>query len=177
MQRCASPPPDRAGAARGRTAATPQARVAAWVESAGEDLDHWQRSSRDMRAAGAGDFATLTVGVESVRIARRLKLCRADNPVPGKLILVRHGQSIWNVENLFTGWTDVDLSDAGLRGGGPGRPRAARRRSCTIDIVFTSVLKRAIRTQWIMLDEIDRCGCRSSAAGGSTSATTARCRD
>jgi 2,3-bisphosphoglycerate-dependent phosphoglycerate mutase len=52
---------------------------------------------------------------------------------PGRLILVRHGQSLWNVENLFTGWTDVDLSELG---------RAA----------FTSVLKRAIRTLWIMLD-------------------------
>jgi len=79
----------------------------------------------------------------------------SEQRAPGKLILVRHGQSIWNVENLFTGWTDVDLSDL-------GREEAARsgrellREQLQVDIVFTSVLKRAIRTLWIMLDEMDR---------------------
>jgi 2,3-bisphosphoglycerate-dependent phosphoglycerate mutase len=73
----------------------------------------------------------------------------------GKLILVRHGQSIWNLENLFTGWRDVDLTDQ-------GREEAARagrqllEEKLTVDIAFTSVLKRAIRTLWIMLDEMDR---------------------
>jgi 2,3-bisphosphoglycerate-dependent phosphoglycerate mutase len=73
----------------------------------------------------------------------------------GKLILVRHGQSTWNVENLFTGWTDVDLSDL-------GRTEAARagrellREKLAVDIAFTSLLKRAIRTLWIMLEEMDR---------------------
>jgi 2,3-bisphosphoglycerate-dependent phosphoglycerate mutase len=73
----------------------------------------------------------------------------------GKLILVRHGQSVWNLENLFTGWTDVDLSE-------PGRLEAAEagreliRERLEADIAFTSVLKRAIRTLWIMLDEMDR---------------------
>ncbi|HXZ58935.1 MAG TPA: 2,3-diphosphoglycerate-dependent phosphoglycerate mutase [Steroidobacteraceae bacterium] len=72
-----------------------------------------------------------------------------------KLILVRHGQSVWNLENLFTGWTDVDLS-------APGRLEAAQagreliRERLEVDIAFTSVLKRAIRTLWIMLDEMDR---------------------
>jgi 2,3-bisphosphoglycerate-dependent phosphoglycerate mutase len=75
--------------------------------------------------------------------------------VPGKLILVRHGQSTWNVENLFTGWTDVDLSAL-------GREEAARagrelvKEKLAVDIAFTSVLKRAIRTLWIMLDEMER---------------------
>src|ERR1700756_3623804 len=75
--------------------------------------------------------------------------------MPGKLILVRHGQSVWNVENLFTGWHDVALSD-------PGRREAAQagrellQEKLTIDIAFTSVLKRAIRTLWILLDEMDR---------------------
>jgi 2,3-bisphosphoglycerate-dependent phosphoglycerate mutase len=72
----------------------------------------------------------------------------------GKLILVRHGQSTWNVDNLFTGWTDVDLSPQ-------GREEAARagrellKESLGADIAFTSVLKRAIRTLWIILDEMD----------------------
>ncbi len=72
----------------------------------------------------------------------------------GKLILVRHGQSTWNLENLFTGWTDVDLSAAGrleaLQAG-----RELLREHLGIDIAFTSVLKRAIRTLWIILDEMD----------------------
>jgi 2,3-bisphosphoglycerate-dependent phosphoglycerate mutase len=73
----------------------------------------------------------------------------------GKLILVRHGQSTGNVENLFTGWTDVDLS-------AQGRVEAIQagqqliREQLAADIAFTSVLKRAIRTLWIMLDEMDR---------------------
>jgi broad specificity phosphatase PhoE len=75
--------------------------------------------------------------------------------VPGKLILVRHGQSIWNLENLFTGWTDVDLSDLGHREAAAGG-RLLLRENIAIDVAFTSVLKRAIRTLWIMLDEMDR---------------------
>ena len=75
--------------------------------------------------------------------------------MPGKLILVRHGQSIWNVENLFTGWTDIDLSEQGrTEAASAGRQLLAEK--LTIDIAFTSVLKRAIRTLWIMLDEMDR---------------------
>ena len=74
--------------------------------------------------------------------------------MPGKLVLVRHGQSEWNLENLFTGWTDVDLS-------AHGRVEAIQagqqliREKLTFDIAFTSVLKRAIRTLWIILDEMD----------------------
>jgi 2,3-bisphosphoglycerate-dependent phosphoglycerate mutase len=75
--------------------------------------------------------------------------------IPGKLILVRHGQSIWNVDNLFTGWTDVDLSPQGMV-----EARQAgveiKREGLAIDIAFTSVLKRAIRTLWYILDETDR---------------------
>jgi len=75
--------------------------------------------------------------------------------VTGKLVLVRHGQSIWNVENLFTGWTDVDLSELGrTEAASAGRQLLAER--VTIDLAYTSVLKRAIRTLWIMLDEMDR---------------------
>jgi 2,3-bisphosphoglycerate-dependent phosphoglycerate mutase len=75
--------------------------------------------------------------------------------VIGKLILVRHGQSIWNVENLFTGWHDVDLSAL-------GREEAAQAgheiSGAMIEphVAFTSVLKRAIRTLWLILDTTDR---------------------
>jgi 2,3-bisphosphoglycerate-dependent phosphoglycerate mutase len=71
-----------------------------------------------------------------------------------KLVLLRHGESDWNKENRFTGWTDVDLSDKGrqeaheagvvLKAGG-----------YTFDVAYTSVLKRAIRTLWMTLDELD----------------------
>jgi 2,3-bisphosphoglycerate-dependent phosphoglycerate mutase len=75
--------------------------------------------------------------------------------MPGKLILVRHGQSIWNVENLFTGWYDVDLSDQGrLEAAQAGRE--LQKENLLPDIAFTSVLKRAIRTLWLMLDTTDR---------------------
>jgi 2,3-bisphosphoglycerate-dependent phosphoglycerate mutase len=75
--------------------------------------------------------------------------------VPGKLILVRHGQSTWNVENLFTGWHDVDLSELGRQ---EAVDAGRELKSANLDphIVFTSVLKRAIRTLWIMLDTMDR---------------------
>jgi 2,3-bisphosphoglycerate-dependent phosphoglycerate mutase len=72
----------------------------------------------------------------------------------GKLVLLRHGQSIWNLENLFTGWIDVDLSEQGLlEAQEAGRLLKAER--IPFDIAFTSVLKRAIRTLWISLDEMD----------------------
>ncbi len=73
----------------------------------------------------------------------------------GRLILVRHGQSLWNLENLLTGWTDVDLTAQGCeearRAG-----RELRRAELLPDLAFTSVLTRAIRTQWLMLDEMRR---------------------
>jgi 2,3-bisphosphoglycerate-dependent phosphoglycerate mutase len=75
--------------------------------------------------------------------------------VPGKLILIRHGQSIWNVENLFTGWHDVDLSDQGrLEAEQAGRE--LQRERLEPQVAFTSVLKRAIRTLWLILDTTDR---------------------
>ena len=72
----------------------------------------------------------------------------------GKLVLLRHGQSTWNLENLFTGWIDVDLSAQGLveaREAG----QLLRAEGIAFDLAFTSVLKRAIRTLWIALDELD----------------------
>ena len=73
----------------------------------------------------------------------------------GKLVLCRHGQSDWNLKNLFTGWTDVDLTEKGVQEA-IDAARALRDLDYEFDIAFTSVLKRAIRTLWIMLDELDR---------------------
>lgn len=71
-----------------------------------------------------------------------------------KIVLLRHGESIWNKENRFTGWTDVDLTPKGIE-----EARNAGKILCehgfTFDIAYTSVLKRAIRTLWITLDEMD----------------------
>lgn len=71
-----------------------------------------------------------------------------------RLVLVRHGQSVWNRENLFTGWTDVDLSEKGLEECRHAA-RLLKEGGYTFDEAFTSVLKRAIRTLWIILDELD----------------------
>jgi len=71
-----------------------------------------------------------------------------------KLVLLRHGESIWNKENRFTGWTDVDLSEKGrLEASKAGQ--VLKQEGFIFDIAFTSVLKRAIRTLWITLDEMD----------------------
>jgi len=72
----------------------------------------------------------------------------------GKLVLLRHGQSIWNLENLFTGWIDVDLSAQGLEEAKESG-RLLKAEGIAFDLAFTSVLKRAIRTLWIALDEMD----------------------
>ncbi len=72
-----------------------------------------------------------------------------------KLVLCRHGQSDWNLKNLFTGWTDVDLTEQGINEAiAAGRTLADL--GDDFDIAFTSVLRRAIRTLWLMLDEMDR---------------------
>jgi 2,3-bisphosphoglycerate-dependent phosphoglycerate mutase len=71
-----------------------------------------------------------------------------------QLILLRHGQSLWNLKNKFTGWTDVDLSDHGMleaRKAG----QLLKAEGYSFDVAYTSVLKRAIRTLWIVMDEMD----------------------
>lgn len=70
-----------------------------------------------------------------------------------KLVLVRHGQSTWNLENRFTGWTDVDLTDLG-RAEAREAGRLLREGGYDFDIAYTSVLKRAIKTLWIVLEEM-----------------------
>jgi 2,3-bisphosphoglycerate-dependent phosphoglycerate mutase len=81
-----------------------------------------------------------------------------DNRPPDgerQLILLRHGESTWNRENRFTGWTDVDLSAAGIAESHSAAERL-REAHVEFDVAFTSVLKRAIRTLWIVLDDLDR---------------------
>jgi 2,3-bisphosphoglycerate-dependent phosphoglycerate mutase len=73
----------------------------------------------------------------------------------GKLVLCRHGQSDWNLKNLFTGWTDVDLTEKGVQEA-IDAGRLLNELGYDFDIAITSVLKRAIRTLWLMLDEMDR---------------------
>ena len=71
-----------------------------------------------------------------------------------KIVLIRHGESVWNKENLFTGWTDVDLSEKGLNEAHAAGKRL-KEEGFVFDEAWTSTLKRAIRTLWITLDEMD----------------------
>jgi len=71
-----------------------------------------------------------------------------------KIVLLRHGESIWNKENRFTGWTDVDLSEKGKEEAKKAG-EVLKAEGYTFDIAYTSVLKRAIRTLWIVLDVMD----------------------
>jgi 2,3-bisphosphoglycerate-dependent phosphoglycerate mutase len=71
-----------------------------------------------------------------------------------KVVLLRHGESTWNKENRFTGWTDVDLSEKGLDEAHTAG-KVLKEEGYNFDMAFTSVLKRAIRTLWITLDELD----------------------
>jgi 2,3-bisphosphoglycerate-dependent phosphoglycerate mutase len=72
-----------------------------------------------------------------------------------KLVLIRHGESTWNLENRFTGWTDVDLTPTGLEQA-IGAGRLLKAEGFDFDLAYTSVLKRATRTLWHVLDEMDR---------------------
>jgi 2,3-bisphosphoglycerate-dependent phosphoglycerate mutase len=71
-----------------------------------------------------------------------------------KLVLLRHGESVWNKENRFTGWTDVELSEKGTQEAAEAG-RILRREGFVFDIAYTSVLKRAIKTLWLALEEMD----------------------
>ena len=72
-----------------------------------------------------------------------------------RMVLLRHGESQWNLENRFTGWTDVDLSAKGIEEA-KAAGRALKDAGFIFDVAFTSVLKRAIRTLWIVLEEVDQ---------------------
>lgn len=71
-----------------------------------------------------------------------------------KLVLLRHGESTWNKENRFTGWTDIDLSEQGIKEA-TNAGKILKEEGYTFDLAFTSVLKRAIRTLWLTLDGLD----------------------
>ena len=70
------------------------------------------------------------------------------------LVILRHGESIWNKENRFTGWTDVDLSEKGIQEARQAG-KILKKEGYSFDVAFTSVLKRAIRTLWIVQDEMN----------------------
>ena len=72
-----------------------------------------------------------------------------------KLVLIRHGESQWNMENRFTGWVDVALSD---KGGEEAKKagQTLKKEGYIFDVAYTSVLKRAIHTLWTVLDELDQ---------------------
>jgi 2,3-bisphosphoglycerate-dependent phosphoglycerate mutase len=72
-----------------------------------------------------------------------------------KLVLLRHGESTWNKENRFTGWTDVDLTEKGVAEA-HAAGQLLKKEGFAFDVAYTSMLKRAIRTLWIVLDEMDR---------------------
>jgi len=71
-----------------------------------------------------------------------------------KIVLLRHGESVWNKKNYFTGWTDVDLSEKGVAEAHTAA-KLLMEGGYTFDVAFTSVLKRAIRTLWIVLEDMD----------------------
>jgi len=74
--------------------------------------------------------------------------------MPYTLVLLRHGESQWNLENRFTGWTDVDLTPNGLQEARRAG-RLLKAEGYAFDLCYTSVLRRAIRTLWTVLDEMD----------------------
>jgi 2,3-bisphosphoglycerate-dependent phosphoglycerate mutase len=71
-----------------------------------------------------------------------------------KIVFMRHGESTWNLENRFTGWTDVDLTEKGVREA-KSAGQVLKEAGFTFDVAYTSVLKRAIRTLWLALDDMD----------------------
>ncbi|MES2126958.1 MAG: 2,3-diphosphoglycerate-dependent phosphoglycerate mutase [Pseudomonadota bacterium] len=71
-----------------------------------------------------------------------------------KIVFMRHGESTWNLENRFTGWTDVDLTEKGI-GEAKAAGQVLKAEGYTFDLAYTSVLKRAVRTLWLAMDEMD----------------------
>src|SRR5882762_6423407 len=112
------------------------------------------RSRPDRPAARTGSAST-TSCCGSKRNSAAPRASRAGARSVYKVVLLRHGESTWNRENRFTGWTDVDLSDRGLAEAKEAG-RLLRESGFIFDIAFTSVLKRAIKTLGIALDVLDQ---------------------
>src|SRR5437870_10441061 len=91
----------------------------------------------------------------SARAPRTNRKVTRQGSVMHKLVLIRHGESTWNLENRFTGWTDVDLTPLGLEQA-VSAGRLLKAEGYDFDLCYTSVLKRATRTLWLVLDEMDR---------------------
>ena len=106
----------------------------------------------EWKLAGWSENRQPRCGVPSFTAGRRLPAYQRGSVKT--LVLLRHGESTWNKENRFTGWVDVSLTDRGvqeaLRAG-----RALKERGLSFDVAYTSVLKRAIKTLWIVLEEMD----------------------
>ena len=81
-------------------------------------------------------------------------LSNQNKPATYKIVLIRHGESQWNLENRFTGWTDIDLTAHGMKEA-HAAGQLLKAEGYTFDVAYTSVLKRAIRTLWTVLDEMD----------------------
>ena len=110
----------------------------------------------------SGDSSVENDGfTESIQSARKIafknfvRRVMRRTPNPGTLIMVRHGESMWNYNSTFTGWVDVDLSARGVQEV-EHASRLLLERGYTVDIAFTSRLKRAIRSTWVLLREIDQ---------------------
>src|SRR2546423_11112438 len=86
---------------------------------------------------------------------KRAMRSRSDRPPMKRIVLLRHGESVWNQQNRFTGWTDVGLSEKGVDEA-KAAAKLLRREGYEFDLAFTSVLKRAIKTLWIVLEDMDR---------------------
>ena len=108
-----------------------------------------------MRRTHDGEVPGVRPATGPTRAARRAVNTPEITDMIRKLVLMRHGESVWNKENRFTGWVDVDLSDKGVAEAKAAGVRL-REAGLTFDRAYTSMLRRAIRTLWITLDELDR---------------------
>ena len=157
LEQCRRPPPD-ADVRRHRLPPAPCTGIA---RRAARESGDARRGAARTRGPAATAASTRISAVAPRRAKRmtcgNIALPNGERACPASSLendLVRHGQSTWNVENLFTGWHDVDLSDLG-RIEAKSAGAEIKKAGIKPDIVFTSVLKRAIRTMWSVLDEMD----------------------
>src|SRR5262249_7438674 len=113
----------------------------------------WSSSFRAVRDHNDRISARAPAGVATVAAGRKNDRVRRYSMK--KIVLLRHGESIWNQENRFTGWKDVGLSGKGLREA-TAAGQLLKQEGFEFDVAYTSVLKRAIKTLWIVLEEMDR---------------------